>query len=102
MLSLSFSGAPTQEIWVFETYGVGGLYEVYDISGGASVLLWRGSPGPVAAAARVLRITLPQPRNVGALQLVVNPSSVGAYPEIDAVAIVPTLAGPLPAPGGND
>jgi hypothetical protein len=100
VLSLSFTGAPTQEIWIFETYGVGGLYEVHDISGGTSVLLWRGAPGPVAVEARVLRITLPAARPISGLQLVVNPSSVGTYPELDAVAIVPTLAGPQ-LPGGH-
>ncbi len=45
VLSLSFNGARTREFWIFETFGVGGLYEVYDISDGTPVLLWRGVPG---------------------------------------------------------
>lgn len=104
VLSLAFSGAATREIWVFETFGVGGLYEVHDISDGGSVLLWRASPGPVApaTAVRVLRITLPQPRPISALQLVVSAASVGASPEVDAVAIVPTLAGPLLVPPDSE
>ena len=60
-LVLQFSGALTQEIWVFETWGVA--------------------------------------RPITALRLVVSPVSVAAYPEIDAVAIVPTLAGLQLAPG---
>lgn len=101
VLSLSFNGARTREFWIFETFGVGGLYEVYDISDGTPVLLWRGVPGPAASSARVLRITLAEAREIRGLQLVVSPSSVGAYPEIDAVAIVPTLAGPLLGGGGK-
>jgi len=54
----------------------------------------------------VLRITLLQPRPIGALQLIVNAAAVGLYPEIDAVCIVPTLAGPqlaapMPPPGAS-
>jgi hypothetical protein len=99
-LVLQFTGALTQEIWVFETYGVGGLFEVDDLSSGAIVPLWTGVPGPASSdEARVLRITLPVARPITALRLVVSPVSVGAYPEIDAVALVPTLAGPQLAPG---
>jgi hypothetical protein len=101
VLTLAFNGAPTMEIWIFETYGVGGVHEVYDATGGAAVLLWIAAPAPVAAEARVLRITLPAPRPIGALQIVVNPAAVDAYPEIDAVAIVPTLAGRQLAPGAH-
>jgi len=101
-LVLSFGGQMTQEIWIFETYGVGGLFEVDDLSSGAPVPLWTGMPMAVGAGeSRVLRITLPQPRPITAMQLLVNPASVQAYPEIDAVCIVPTLAGPqlaAPAP----
>jgi hypothetical protein len=101
VLSLRFNGASTQEIWIFETHGVGGLFEVYDVNDGVPVLLWRGSPGPVGKEAQVLRITLPAPRPINGVQLVVNPSTIGAYPEIDAVAIVPILTGPMLTPDGR-
>ena len=107
VLVLTFGGQPTQEIWVFETYGVGGLFEVDDLTGGSPVPLWVGTPAAASAGeARVLRITLPQPRPIFALRLIVSAAAVGLYPEIDAVCIVPSLAGPqlaapVPAPGAS-
>lgn len=88
-LILQFPPTVTQQILVFETYGVGGLYQVLDVSGGSTVLLWAGPPGPAIEEARVLRITLPQPRQISVLRLVTSPAAVGEYPEIDAVGLVP-------------
>ncbi len=94
---LQFSSTATRQILVFETYGVGGLHQVYDVSGGAPVLLWAGTPGPAIAEARVLAITLQQPRQIAALRLVTSPAAVAEYTEIDAVALVPSGAvGPKP------
>lgn len=87
---VAFPTTWARQIWVFETYGVGGLFQIFDVSGGAPTLLWSAAPAVVSAReARVLRVDLPAPRPISALRLVVAPATVRSYPELDAVALVP-------------
>jgi len=89
-LVLDFPATWTQEIWVYETYGVGGLWLVEDMTGGSPVALWADAPAPVSTTeARLLRIVLPAPRQISALRVVTSPRAVQRYTELDAVALVP-------------
>ncbi len=93
-LVLEFPPTWTQEIWVYETYGVGGLWLVEDMTSGSPVAVWADAPGPVSTTeARLLRIVLPAPRQISALRLVTSPRAVQRYTELDAVALVPAGAG---------
>lgn len=93
-ITLQFPTITAQEIWVYETYGEGGLYRVEDVSGGVPVPLWSGTAAPVGdGRSRILRLTLTAPRTVSALRLHVNAGAVATYAEIDAVALVPAAGG---------
>lgn len=93
-LVLQFPSTPTQDIVVYETFGVGGLWLIEDMSGGTPVALWADTPGVASSGqARQLRIHLPQPRTISALRIVTAPAAVRAYPEIDAVGLVPPPSG---------
>jgi len=93
-LVVQFAPTMAQEIWIYETYGVGGLWLVEDMSSGTPVALWADAPGPASLTeARLLRITLPQPRSISALRLVTSPRAVQRFTEIDAVALGPAGAG---------
>jgi len=96
---LQFPATYTQEILVYETYGVGGVWLVEDMSTGSPVALWADAPGPVSPTeARQLRIVLSQPRTISALRVASAPRAVQAYPEVDAVGLVPASAGAGPKP----
>jgi len=91
---LRFAPTSTREILVYETYGVGGVWMVEDMSTGRPVAIWADAPGPVTPVeARQLRIVLPRPRTISVLRVVSSPRAVEAYPMVDAVGLVPAGAG---------
>ena len=88
-VTLQFPMTTAQEIWIYETNGVGGLHRVDDVSG-VPVTLWSGTAAPLAdGQARILRLTLSAPRAVTTLRLFTNGEAVGTYVELDAVALLP-------------
>jgi len=96
---LRFPPTPTREILIYETYGVGGVWMVEDMSTGRPVAIWADAPAPVAPGeARQLRIVLPRPRTISALRVVSSPRAVNGFPMIDAVGLVPASAGADAAP----
>ena len=102
---LRFPPTAAREILVYETYGVGGVWMVQDMSTGRPVAIWADAPGPVTPVeARQLRIVLPRPRTISALRVVSSPRVVDAYPMVDAVGLVPATAGAeaRPKPLGDD
>jgi len=93
-ITLQFPQTMVQEIWVYETNGVGGLYRVDDVSSGMAVPLWAGTAAPLSdGQSRILRLTLAAPRAITALRLLTDPDAVNTYVEIDAVAVVPAAGG---------
>lgn len=90
LLSLQFPETNTREIWIYQTFGAGGTWMVRGGDGASGTLLWAGTPAPQSTAeARVLRIVLPEARVLSGVSIVTSPRAVGAYTEIDAVALVP-------------
>lgn len=89
-LRVQFPRTQTREIWIYETFGVGGTWMVEGEADGTPRLIWASTPSPVSPdQARVLRIVLPEPRPIEALSIAISPRAVGAYTEIDAIGLVP-------------
>ncbi len=87
---LRFPPTSAREILIYETYGVGGVWMVEDMSSGRPAALWADAPRPLSPGeARQLRIVLPKARTISALRVVTSPRAIEAYPMIDAVGLVP-------------
>jgi hypothetical protein len=68
-IELRFPPTATREIHVYETYGVGGVWMVEDLTSGSPVAVWADAPTRVGPGEpRVLRIVLPQPRTIAMLR----------------------------------
>jgi hypothetical protein len=88
-LEVTFAtGDRARAVLIYETSGSGGLVEVWDTSDSEPVLLWR-SPSEEFADARAVRITLPQPRSIRRLRLVLFTAPLRTATQIDAVGLMP-------------
>jgi hypothetical protein len=78
------------EVLVFETNLPGALYAVVATDAdGVTETLWQRRPRALKKAAAVLSVRVAQPRALRSLRLWVDTDAVTAWPEIDAVALVP-------------
>ncbi len=73
---------------VVETFNPGALARIDDLSGAQPVTLWQGTAAP-SSSSRVLRVTLPDKREISRLRLVLDTSRVAGWNEIDAVGLLP-------------
>lgn len=89
-IELMFPGAAiTSEIWVLETYGVGGVHGVFTLdSRGAREQVWSSAPQRGRGAAALLAIPVSPPRPVAGVRIETSATAAGGYVEIDAVAAV--------------
>lgn len=91
-LEVTFDDDPTpiEEVLVFETHLPGALYAVvaHDADGAVETL-WQRPPSALAPVAVVLSVRVARPRPLRSLRLWVDTDAVSAWPEIDAVALVP-------------
>ena len=91
-LEVAFDEDPTpiEEVLVFETHLPGALYAVVaQDADGAVETLWQRPPSALAPVAMVLSVRVARPRPLRSLRLWVDTDAVSAWPEIDAVALVP-------------
>jgi hypothetical protein len=77
----------TRVLWA-ETFNPGAVSRVDDLSDPAApVVLWEGAASARPAAAVVAELTLPAPRAIRALRLVLDSRRVPGWNEIDAVGL---------------
>jgi hypothetical protein len=77
----------TKVLWV-ETFNPGAVTRVDDVSDpGAPAVLWEGASPPQPAASAVAELTLPAPRTIRALRLVLDSPRVPGWNEIDAIGL---------------
>ena len=74
-------------VLIVETYGAGALARVDDLSTSPPSTLWEGQTG--ASGSRVLRLSLPTPRPIHTIRLILDTTRVSGWNEIDAVGLVP-------------
>lgn len=82
------SPVPAKGLVVVETYHPGALARVDDLSGAQPVTLWKGTVAP-SSASRVLRVTLPEKREISRVRLILDTSRAAGWNEIDAVGLLP-------------
>ncbi len=76
-------------VWA-ETFNPGAVARVDDVTDPAApTVLWEGTSGVLPAMAVVGEVTLPAPRTIGALRLMLDTRRVAGWNEIDAVGLVP-------------
>lgn len=76
-------------LWV-ETFHPGAVVRVDDLSDpGGSVALWQGRAPDPGAPAAVAEVTLPAPREVTVLRVVLDTRLVAGWNELDAIGLVP-------------
>lgn len=93
-LEVEFPATQTETILIYETCDPGAIRQV--LVDGTSVFQTSEKPGKFNRA-QVLWIRLSSPRSVSKVRIELNPSLVPAWPEIDAVALVPPGGAPAPS-----